>query len=191
MNVDFADELVESPIGVALLAELEAMQRPDVLPREILLKAPDAQAVDHATEKAAQPLNTSQFVDIDWRAASQDYDGCYLSWAGFLTTEGYVCDLGDGRITSLHGFGSERTLWPADVFGEATPLKAPGGLTGSSSGDYGTDVTIDHQRAAQNLINLEVTLGRREPPSRADQDGATTRAAILKYTSIHCKGGIS
>lgn len=55
MSVGFADELIESPIGVAPLAELEAMQRPDVLQREIQLKAPDAQAVDHATEKAAQP----------------------------------------------------------------------------------------------------------------------------------------
>ena len=169
MSVGFADELIESPTGVALLAELEAMQRPDVLPREIQLKAPDAQAVDHATEKAAQPLNTSQFVDIDWRAASGDYDGCYLSWAGFLITEGYVCDLGDGRIAALYGFGSERTLWLADVFGEATPLEAPGGLTGRSSGDSSADVTIDHQRAAQDLTNLEVTLGRRKPPPRANQ----------------------
>lgn len=46
MSVDFADELIESPIGVALLAELESMQRPDVRPRETQVKAPDAQAVD-------------------------------------------------------------------------------------------------------------------------------------------------
>lgn len=141
-------------------------RRPRLVPRDgglsELLALPE--------QKAAQPLNTSQFVDIDWRAASRDYDGCYLSWAGFLTTEGYVCDLGDGRITSLYGFGSERTLWLADVFGEATPLEAPGGLTGSSSDNLGADVTIDHQRAAQDLVNLEVTLGRREPPPQADHE---------------------
>ena len=140
-------------------------RRPRLVPRDgglsKLLALPE--------QKAAQPLNTSQFVDIDWRAASRDYDGCHLSWAGFLTTEGYVCDLGDGRIAALYGFGSERTLWLADVFGEATPLEAPEGLTGSSSDNLGADVTIDHQRAAQDSINLEVTLGRREPPPRADR----------------------
>ena len=41
MSVDFADELIENPIGVSLLAELEAMQRPDVLPREIQRAAQD------------------------------------------------------------------------------------------------------------------------------------------------------
>ncbi len=108
-------------------------------------------------------------MNVDWRAASQDYDGCYLSWAGFITAEGYVCDLGDGYFTALHGFGSERTLWLSDVFGEATPLNAPEGLTGSSNGDLGTDATVDHQRAAQDRIKLEITLGRRRPPPRANQ----------------------
>lgn len=41
MSVGFVDELIESPTGVALLAELEAMQRPDVLPREIQRAAQD------------------------------------------------------------------------------------------------------------------------------------------------------
>lgn len=115
-------------------------------------------------QKAAQPLKASQFVDVDWRAVSQDYDCCHLSWAGFITTEGYVCDLGDGYFTALHDFGSERTLWLSDVFGEATPLNAPEGLTGNSSGDLGVDASVDHQRAAQDRTKLEVTLGRRQSP---------------------------
>ena len=141
-------------------------RRPRLVPRDRGL----SELLALPGQKAARPLNSSQFVDINWRAASQDYDGCHLSWAGFLSTEGYVCDLGDGCFTALYGFGSERTLWLSDVFGEVTPLEAPEGLTGSSSDNLGADVTIDHQRAAQDLINLEVTLGRRGPPLRTDHE---------------------
>ena len=32
----------------------------------------------------------------DWGAVAHDYQGVHLSWAGFLTSEGYVSDLDDG-----------------------------------------------------------------------------------------------
>lgn len=115
----------------------------------------------HAARRGA-----SQIVNVDWNAASEDYDGCHLSWAGFLTTEGYVCDLGNGSFTMLQGIGSEHTLWLADVFGAPTPLDAPQGLPTATSGDHGIDVTTNHRRATQDLLNLEVTLGRRLPPTK-------------------------
>ena len=59
----------------------------------------------------------------DWRSVSGQYDGVHLSWAGFITSEGYVVDLGDGDVTMLRYWFSERTLWLADVFGE--PRAAP------------------------------------------------------------------
>ena len=159
--------LTWAPTGKVVFGWLGRLydRRPRLVPRDGGL----SELLAQPGQKAAQPLSTSQFVDVDWRAVSQDYDGCHLSWAGFLTTEGYVCDLGNGRFTALHGFGSERTLWLADVFGVATPLGAPEGLTGSYNGDIGADATTDHQRAAQDLVNLEVALGRQEPPPRADQ----------------------
>ena len=54
---------------------------------------------------------------------SNRYDGIHLSWAGFITGEGRVVDLGDGDVTMLRYWFSERTLWLGDVFGE--PLSAP------------------------------------------------------------------
>jgi hypothetical protein len=54
----------------------------------------------------------------DWRAVAARYDGVHLSWAGFITTEGCITDLGDGDVALLRYWFSERTLWLADVFGE-------------------------------------------------------------------------
>ena len=54
----------------------------------------------------------------DWRAVAGDYDGVHLTWAGFLTTEGFV-DVDDaGTVSLLRYWLSERTLWLHDVFGE-------------------------------------------------------------------------
>ena len=58
----------------------------------------------------------------EWTAVSADYDGVHLSWAGFLTTEGVVSELADGALTMLRYWGSERTLWLRDVFGEPEEL---------------------------------------------------------------------
>ena len=53
----------------------------------------------------------------DWDAVASEYDGVHLSWAGFITTEGFVSDLGDRGATMLRYWSSERTLWLRDVFG--------------------------------------------------------------------------
>jgi len=62
----------------------------------------------------------------DWVAIARELDGVHLSWAGFLTCEGRVVDLGDGDVTMLRYWASERTLWLHDVFDPAEPLPAPG-----------------------------------------------------------------
>ena len=49
----------------------------------------------------------------------------HLSWAGFLTTEGTVIDLGDGDVTMLRFWGAERTMWLRDVFGDPEPNPEP------------------------------------------------------------------
>ncbi len=61
----------------------------------------------------------------DWRAVADDFDGVHLSWAGLITCEGCITDLGDGDVAMLRYWFSERTLWLADVFGEPEPLPAP------------------------------------------------------------------
>lgn len=73
-----------------------------------LLAVPDQHAVRDHVERHLVP---------DWGAVAADYDGVHLSWAGFLTTEGHVSDVGAGGTTMLY-WKSERTLWLADVFAE-------------------------------------------------------------------------
>jgi hypothetical protein len=58
----------------------------------------------------------------DWGSVAEHYDGVHLSWAGFLTSEGCITDLGDGDVAMLRYWFSERTHWLADVFG--TPQRA-------------------------------------------------------------------
>ena len=83
----------------------------------------------------------------DWRAVSADYDGVHLTWAGFLTTEGRICELDATTVTMLRYWGSERTLWLADVFGEPEPLPSPQ-LTGMINGIRGADATAEPTREA-------------------------------------------
>ena len=61
----------------------------------------------------------------DWRAVADDYDGVHLTWAGFLTAEGFVAVDDAGMVSLLRYWLSERTLWLHDVFGEPTPLPEP------------------------------------------------------------------
>jgi hypothetical protein len=102
-------------------------------------------------------LRTTAFRHLlpDWGAAANDYDGVHLSWAGFLTAEGYVADLGDGSLTMLRYWGSERTLWLNDVFGEAEPLPHPR-VTGSRDADGRADAA--RQRLDREV--LDALLGR-------------------------------
>jgi hypothetical protein len=37
----------------------------------------------------------------DWSSVATSFDGIHLSWAGFITTEGYVITADDGKVTML------------------------------------------------------------------------------------------
>lgn len=100
----------------------------------------------------------------DWESVATDFDGVHLSWAGFLTAEGYVSDMNDDSVTMLRYWGSERTLWLRDVFDEPEPLAAPV-LTGSIGGGVGIDASRDYERRASDLTTLRRLLGRSEAPS--------------------------
>jgi hypothetical protein len=96
----------------------------------------------------------------DWDAVAHDYQGVHLSWAGFLTSEGYVSDLAEGGATMLRYWASERTLWLEDVFGDPEPLDAPE-LTGSINGALGLDeMSGDHDRLARHRVEICTRLGR-------------------------------
>ncbi len=69
MSSDFVDALVESPIGVGLLAVLEAKQRPDVLPWEVQMEVSDAQAMDRAAKWAATTASLGYFLSEAVRIA--------------------------------------------------------------------------------------------------------------------------
>ena len=95
----------------------------------------------------------------DWQAVAGDYDGVHLTWAGFLTTEGFVAVDEAGMASVLRYWLSERTLWLHDVFGEPTPLGEP---TFEDLGEpsYGVDVRADLERQARDRHVLTVRLGR-------------------------------
>jgi hypothetical protein len=96
----------------------------------------------------------------DWDAVANDFQGVHLSWAGFLTTEGYVSDLSSGGVTMLRYWSSERTLWLQDVFGNPEPLVAPE-LSGRVSGALGVDESCgDQARITQDLAAITARLGR-------------------------------
>lgn len=95
----------------------------------------------------------------DWEGVAADFDGVHLSWAGFLTSEGYISDLANGGVTMMRYWGSERTLWLHDIFGEPEPLPAPA-LTGSVGGGVGIDVSSDAERQASDRSVIETLLDR-------------------------------
>jgi hypothetical protein len=112
--------------------------------------------VDGQRATAVSPAGHRQ---PDWRAVAGDYDGVHLTWAGFLTTEGFV-DVDDaGTVSLLRYWLSERTLWLHDVFGEPEPLPEP---TFEDLGEpsYGVDVRADLERQARDRHVLTVRLGR-------------------------------
>lgn len=96
----------------------------------------------------------------DWAAVAREYDGVHLSWAGFLTVEGFVSDLPDGGVTMLRYWSSERTLWCRDLFDSPEPLGAPA-LSGSVGGLFGIDVAHDNEaRAESDRAEISVRLNR-------------------------------
>ena len=88
-----------------------------------------------------------------------DYDAVTLTWAGFICTEGLVYDLADGAVTMLRYWGSERTLWLRDMFGDPVPLPAPH-LSGRMGGCIGADLARSVDRQAQDRRVLDAVLGR-------------------------------
>ena len=114
-------------------------------------------AVDGQHAARVAPLRQ---VLPDWREVANDYDGVHLSWAGFLTTEGFVSDLTDGGVTMLRYWGSERTLWLRDVFGSPEPLTSPE-LSGCVSGIVGGGV--DAVLATMDRRWIAEALGRAQP----------------------------
>lgn len=94
----------------------------------------------------------------DWSAVAQDFDGVHLSWAGFLTSEGYVADLPSGGVTTLRYWHSDRTFWFRDVFGQPEPLPAPD--LSEASGEKGLPTTGDDPRTEEGRRQVLRMLGR-------------------------------
>lgn len=78
-----------------------------------------------SNEHRAARASVRHHVVPDWQSVAGQHDGVHLSWAGFITSEGYIVDLGDEGVTMLRYWYSERTLWLADAFGEPRPAPDP------------------------------------------------------------------
>jgi hypothetical protein len=125
-------------------------------PNQHLRRVQDLFAVP--TQNAARYYVRRHLVP-DWPAVARDWDAVHLSWAGYLTTEGFVSDLDGGGATMLRYWFSERTLWLNDVLGDPQPLPAPG-LSGSISGLQGADARTDPTRRAEDERLIQAQLGR-------------------------------
>lgn len=81
----------------------------------------------------------------DWRAVAEQHDGVHLSWAGLITAEGCVTDLGDGAVTLLRYWFSERAHWLNDVFGDPQPAPDPVLHDRATDGPSGTSRDLLHR----------------------------------------------
>jgi hypothetical protein len=95
----------------------------------------------------------------DWLRVADSFDAVHLSWAGFITSEGYVNVADNGSTTMLRYWGSERTHWLRDCFGEPEPLDAPV-LSGRVNGDLGVSLLADDHRQTTDRELLGHLLGR-------------------------------
>ena len=112
------------------------------------------------TQRAARTSMRRHLVP-DWERLAAHYDGVHLSWAGFLTSEGYVSDLGDGDVAMLRYWFSERTHWLTDAFGEPEPLGAPSfDLDPDEIAFVGIDPRTDDARRRRDRAILDARLGR-------------------------------
>lgn len=114
--------------------------------------------LDIPHQKAAVTELTTHLLP-DWQRVAKSFDAIHLSWAGFITMEGYVKSADEGTVTMLRSWGSERTHWLADCFKEPEPLSAPV-LSGRISGGLGISSLADASRRAEDLEYLEHLLGR-------------------------------
>ena len=94
---------------------------------------------------------------LDWAAASQDWDGIHLSWAGYLTTEGSITDLDDGSVAMLRHWGAEQTVWLRDVFGEPEPAEPP------TLDDSYTAIDVRQDPARTEQLDSLLTVLDRQP----------------------------
>jgi hypothetical protein len=117
-----------------------------------------ADLLERPAQRAARTAIRRHLVP-DWRRVAASYDGVHLSWAGFVTTEGCVTDLGDGDVVMLRYWFSERTQWLADVFGEPVPLDAPA-FDADRTNLTTIDVRTDAVRRRQDQVVLDGQLGR-------------------------------
>ena len=88
----------------------------------------------------------------DWRSVAGHHDGVHLSWAGFITAEGCITDLGNGDVTMLRYWFSERTHWLADVFDEPFPAPAPAIDCPADRRHFPTRPTPDPARMLTRLL---------------------------------------
>jgi hypothetical protein len=95
----------------------------------------------------------SRHLVPNWSQVAQRYDGVHLSWAGWITTEGYVDVDDSGTAVMLRYWFSERTLWLADRFGDPSPLPRP--AEESPASDAHEQIQQEHEREA-----LRIMLGR-------------------------------
>jgi hypothetical protein len=112
------------------------------------------------TQRAARTSMRRHLVP-DWTRLAADYDGVHLSWAGFITSEGYVNDLGDGDVAMLRYWFSERTHWVTDAFGEPEPLGSPSfDLNPDAVAFIGVDPRTDAERREHDQAILDTVLDR-------------------------------
>lgn len=122
---------------------------------------------DHADALASVPQQLAlctemeQFVEPDWDAVADRWDGIHLSWRGFLTCEGCVIDLGGRKVAMLRNWNSERTLWLNPVLGDPHPLAPPLGLDPDiETGDKrAIDPRSDPNRLTQDKAWIDQALG--------------------------------
>jgi hypothetical protein len=92
------------------------------------LRDPGSQSVDMLLaleEQRAARRGWRRVLTPDWDAVARDWDGVHLTWFGFVTADGTITDLGDGDVTILRHWGSERTAWLNPVLGSPTPMPPP------------------------------------------------------------------
>jgi hypothetical protein len=111
----------------------------------------DTKLLRSFTSQRAVRTEIGSHVLPNWSDVAADFDGVHLSWAGFLTSEGFISDLSNGGVTMLRYWGSERTLWLHDVFEEPVPLAAPV-LTGSVGGGLEIDASLDDVRRERDSL---------------------------------------
>lgn len=115
--------------------------------RELALPALFGMAHQHAVSQR------TNFVAPDWSAVAEDYDAVRLTWAGYLTTEGYVQDIDGDQVTMCRYRGSERTLWLSEVFSDPRP-----GLPVATT--WGVVEVVDDDRRTADRHALLGQLGR-------------------------------